>query len=332
MQPLSDQTTESATPHRKSCWLKGILFLSAALLIAIIVHRSMLEEIDPDKTKDVVVTPADSTQGADQVESNPEDQLPENAITRFINRQKIADAEYTWDPLVEIAEKLVADIDSNIQDYTATITSQVRIEGELLDRRVVECKIRHPQKKEDRNIPFSVYTKFLIPKDSAGQEAIWVDGWHENNIVAHATGLLNVKKFYLDPEGSLAMKGNLHPIWVIGFRNLLVKLIETGTKERLDNSVKINIRRNVDVNGIKCTVLESIHENKSPDFKYHIARMYIDDERNIPIGFEGFLWPESDGEEPPILEYYFYTDVKLNVGLTNDSFDPDNEEYGYPEW
>ena len=32
----------------------------------------------------------------------------------------------------------------------------------------------------------------------------------------------------------------------------------------------------------------------------------------------------------PLLESYTYYDVKLNVGLTEDDFDPANPEYRYP--
>jgi len=43
-----------------------------------------------------------------------------------------------------------------------------------------------------------------------------------------------------------------------------------------------------------------------------------------------YLWPEAEGEDPPVDEECNYQDVKLNVGLTDMDFDPDNPEYDYP--
>ena len=97
----------------------------------------------------------------------------------------------------------------------------------------LEVKIRHASKAGDSETPFSAYTKFLSPKENAGQEAIWVEGENDGNLIAHTTGLLNVKRFYLDPAGAIAMEGNRYPIWEIGFRNLLVKMAEIRLTTKL---------------------------------------------------------------------------------------------------
>ena len=94
----------------------------------------------------------------------------------------------------------------------------------------------------------------------------------------------------------------------------------------------VKIKREVEINERLCTTFEVVHPVKRDHFEFHIARIYIDDELNIPIAYEGFLWPEKAGEEPVLLERYIYTEIKLNVGLTDKDFDPGNEEYNYPAW
>jgi len=50
------------------------------------------------------------------------------------------------------------------------------------------------------------------------------------------------------------------------------------------------------------------------------------------VGYEGYLWPEKPGDKPPLLERYFYIDMQINVGLTDEDFSPDNKAYDFPSW
>ncbi|MFK7767542.1 MAG: DUF1571 domain-containing protein [Mariniblastus sp.] len=324
------------------CAFKGLACLGVVGLGLFLLQTYLQPEVDAEKTKPVSVS-SNSGQGKKGKSSSDSNDsknlvagLPDGAITARVNQEIIDSAEHPFDPLLEIANLSLAEIDKNIQDYTATLVSQVLVEGKLQPEKFVFCKIRHARtigKGNDANeIPFSVYTRFLKPKSSVGLEAIWVDGWHEGNLVAHATGLLNVKKFYLDPDGRQAMSGNRHAIREIGFRNLIAKMAELAVKDRKHGECKVNIKRNVEVNGSACTVFEVIHPVARDHFENHIARIYIDDSRNIPIAYEAYLWPEKEGDEPPLLEKYYYTDLKINVGLTHDDFQADNKEYNFPSW
>ena len=76
-------------------------------------------------------------------------------------------------------------------------------------------------------------------------------------------------------------------------------------------------------------MLEIAHPEKQDRFEFYKARIYID-ERDLPIAYESFLWPEAEGEDPPLLEKYYYTNLKVNVGFDDADFDPDNEAYKFP--
>jgi hypothetical protein len=50
----------------------------------------------------------------------------------------------------------------------------------------------------------------------------------------------------------------------------------------------------------------------------------------LVLMFRSFGWPEKEGDEIPLLESYTYHDVEINVGLTDEDFDPDNPKYNFP--
>lgn len=343
---MVDSQLENA-PSKKSfrlgsCLLKVALGVIALGIVGYFVQGWVTPDVDPDKTKAVVIKESagsvkagkgnDKPNGKIQPHPNEHLNLPDGAITADITQEMIDQAEHPFDPLLEIAEMGLKEIDANYRDYTAVLVSRVVVGEKLRDEKYILCKIRHaqPESSDTAAVPFSVYTKFLKPKANVGQEAIWVDGWNDGKLIAHATGLLNQFRLSFDPEGMIPMEGNRYPIFEIGFRNLLVKMIELGTKDKKHGECTVKLKRGVEINGRVCTVLEAVHPKKRDHFDFHIARIYIDDELNIPIGYEGYLWPEKDGGELPLIERYYYTELKLNVGLTDADFDPGNEEYDYP--
>ena len=244
----------------------------------------------------------------------------------------VNEAEHPLDPVIRMAEVAVERMNENVSDYTACLDSQVRVDGELGEERHLEVKIRHENKTGPDVTQFSVYTHFLKPKAVAGQEVIWVDGWHNNNIVAHGAGLLNVKRVYLDPDGKMAMKGNRNPIYDIGIKNLLSHLLKKGYRDRQRGECEVKVTRRVDVAGRQCTLVAVTHPKPRDHFDFHIARLYVDDELGFPIAYEGYLWPASPGSEPVLLEKFIYTNIRLNVGLKDIDFDPANEKYNFPAW
>lgn len=315
--------------------LIGLFGLGILVVIALItLQRFMLPEVDESQTAPVVTSHRDAA--TEKEDSDPTDStvgLPIGCLTADINQGIIDRADHPLGPVIDVARDILASIDSSIHDYTATMTSQVFVDEVLQPEKYLFVKIRHEQKSEDgTKIPFAAYTKFLKPQNAAGQEALWVEGENDGKLIAHAAGLLNLKRVYLDPNGAMAMKGNRYPIQDIGFRNLIAKIVDHADHDLHQPECQVTLTRGVDVNGRVCTMLEVTHAEQSPDVDFHLARFYLDDERNIPIAFEAYLWPAVEGGDPPLLEKYFYSDIQLNAGLTDADFDPANEEYNYPAW
>ena len=300
-------------------------FVVGLLLLAIVIWGGwMLTRPAPDLSSSVNVEVAP----ADEDSDDDVEELPEGSLLSRINKQAIEEAEHPFDPLLEVAAVSLAKIDETVVDYTATIVSQVRIGRRLQPEQKMTCKIRHARTTGDDPCGFSVYLRFVKP--NAGQEVVWVEGVNDDMLTAHATVFGIAKRLDLKPDSMLAMMNSLHPVMDIGFRNLLAKILEKGNRDREHGECEVIIKRNLEIEGRKCVMLEARHPVKRDHFEFHIARIYLDEELEIPIGYEGFLWPKLEGGEPVLLEKYFYTDIKLNVGLTDSDFDPENEAYDFP--
>ena len=334
----TESDAKSQPPDRPGiggCILKvvaGILLLAVGLYV---LQTMMVPEIADDKTVEIQ-SGDDGKSDSDASVQMPDEPNKPKRLTDTITIEKVNAADHPLDPLMELANRSLEIIDSKFTDYTAKMLSQVRAGGKLHEENLMFVKVRHDREIDDgenkTKIPFSIYTEFLKPKSKVGQEAIWVRGKDDEQILGHGTGLLNFKIVRLPPEGSFAMNGNRYPIYQIGFRNLIIKMKEFGENDRKYGECEVQIERNLKVDGRSCTLLTITHPEKRDHFDYHIAKIYLDDEYAIPTGYEGYLWPETEGAEPPLLEKYFYLDLKLNVNLQDIDFDVTNDAYNYPSW
>jgi len=282
-------------------------------------------KIDPCEIQPVVIRETSVNM------ESPELAPAAHSVTALISPESIAEAEHPLDPLLDVARQGFQIVDRDVEDYTATMVKRVFSGGKLQPEQYMACKIRHGRCREQDPIPFSVYMRFLKPKSVAGQEVIWVEGCNDGNLIAHGpTGLLNVVSVHLAPDSSLAMRGNRHTIREIGMLNLVRQMIERGERDRKHGECEVKITRNVMMDSARCTRLEIIHPVPRDHFDFYIAKIYIDDDRNLPIAYECYTWPDREGGPPVLLERYYYTNIKVNVGLTDRDFDPANRDYFFP--
>jgi len=229
-------------------------------------------------------------------------------------------------PLVPVIEWAKAERPriNAIKDYTFTLIKQESINGKTYDPCVFDMKIR--------NEPFSVYLKYRVPDKKAGTEAIFIKGRNNDKILAKGVGLLAViGTTSLAPDHKFAMDGNKYPITEVGIARLVDLLIEVGDNDILNNyECKVQYYENAKVGTRVCTCIEVIHPKPTPGkFPFYIARIFIDDEQQLPIKYESYDWPKSENDKPLLLEAYIYSDLKLNVGLTDIDFDTKNPNYRF---
>lgn len=229
---------------------------------------------------------------------------------------------------LNIAEEKLQYIRTDIRDYTATMIKRERIDGLVGDAEFIKIKIRN--RREAENIPFSIYMKFMKPANIKGREVLWVEGRNGNKLTAHeGTGLLKHITADLDPNGSMAMRGNRYPISEAGIENLTYRLIEKGQRDKEIGDAKVKFFNKIKINGRECSLIQVQHPEARPEYDFHICRVFIDKELNVPVRYAAYDWPEEEGGKPALMEEYTYLNMKLNQGLTDADFDRNNEEYNF---
>jgi hypothetical protein len=216
------------------------------------------------------------------------------------------------DAELNLARQRLGVMQQNIKDYSCVFTKRERVNGKLLPYEQMFMKVRHQ--------PFSVYMYFLGPEEVKGQQVVYVEGQNSGKMIAQPIGLKGkFGPYHLDPNGRFAMEGQRYPITNAGFINLTIQLINEGIRDRQYPQCDVKQYKGAKVAGRTCTVTEIIHP-QLPQFEFHKARIFVDDELNIPIRLESYLWPEQPGGEPLPLEEYTYTNLKLNNGFTDSDF------------
>jgi hypothetical protein len=212
---------------------------------------------------------------------------------------------------------------SKVQDYSCTLVKRERIDGTLGEHEYIFVKVRHQ--------PFSVYTYFLGPARVKGQEAIFVDGQNGNSLLAHGNGIKHrlIGTVTLKPTSTLAMSGNRYPITEMGMRRLLERLLEIGSNDVKYGECNVKFIQGAKVQNRTCTCIQVEHPVPRRNFLFHLARIYVDDQMQLPIRYEAYDWPAPGTSQPQLTEEYTFLNVKVNNGFTDADFSTENPSYGF---
>lgn len=263
----------------------------------------------------------------------PRDQLKQ-PVFRVANNPGQADAAHPLDPALEMAHRALEILRNDVKDYTCTMVKRERVKGVLNDHEYMFAKIR--QGKVDANgrplVNFGVYLYFLKPEAVKGREVLYIENENNGKLIAKEGGLKGklLPAVPLMPDSLIAMNGNLYPITDIGLENLVLKLIErAGREKKVEGGSEVQFMKDAKINGRVCTLLQLKHPVKQPQFDFHLAQVFIDDELQLPIRYAAYGWPEKEGAAPALLEEYTYLNLKLNAGLTDADFDVTNPNYKF---
>ncbi len=246
---------------------------------------------------------------------------------RAISTRELVDAapgEHPLMPAVRWAKQGVEGVRA-MQDYSCDFMKRERIDGELGEHQHIFMKVRHE--------PFSVYMRFKGPDSMKGQEVIYVRDKNDGNLLAHPTGIKKrlVGTVSLKPNSMLAMSGNRYPITEVGILHLVERLIEVGDHDVQFGECEVDLFRDAKINDRSATCIQVVHPVPRRNFLFSLARIYVDDELNVPVRYEAYDWPKAndpDGE-PVLIEEYTYYNVKLNNGFKDLDFSVDNPEYEF---
>jgi len=223
--------------------------------------------------------------------------------------------EHPLMPCLRLAKEGLAEMDQNLRGYSGTMTKRERIGGKQAEPQQISLKIRHK--------PFSVHMKFIKP--FAGREVLYNAGRNQGKLVALAHDWKRrFGKVKLDPNGSMAMNGQRYPITMTGIYNLTEELVKVASQDVKYGECTVRYSTQYKVDNRPCTMIEVTHPVPRKNFRFHLARIFIDHEMRIPVAYSAYSWPATAGGKPVLEEEYIYTNLKLNPGFTDIDFDETN--------
>jgi outer membrane lipoprotein-sorting protein len=214
------------------------------------------------------------------------------------------------------AEKALAKLNKTqeraeaLATYTLTLNKQERIKGKLNPTETIFVKWKKPS---------MVYLKILSGKNK-GREIIYVKGKNKNKMIVSPGGFLGGITIRISPYSRIATKNNRHSITEAGM---------ASTIGRINLDIKMDMKKEnktirISYVGIeKFKEVETIHirvENSSYAAKTEI---YLYRSSHLLYGLHSYN--KSGG----LLESYTYSNIKVDVKLTEYDFDPKNKEYDF---
>jgi Protein of unknown function (DUF1571) len=201
-----------------------------------------------------------------------------------------------------------------LRDYSGTFTRQERIKGTLGVEQVGEMKMRVS--------PVGVYVRFARPEASAGMEVAYSGAKKDGKVRYRPAGVAGRKGLQaMATDDAKFLADNRHQVteWGMG---AIIELIATSTarEKTLNNPVQVYTgdyqfaNRNV-------TKYEIVMGR--PHAARYAARMvvYIDKETKLPVRYEAYDDPKPGSTTGELIEAYSFTDLKLNAGLGENTFD-----------
>jgi hypothetical protein len=207
-----------------------------------------------------------------------------------------------------------------VKDYEAYFEKR-----EFVERRLVTSKINLKVREQ----PFSVYLGFIEP--NAGREVIYVEGQNEGMLLAHDVGIKALAgTVSRAPNSKDAMDGNRYPVTMIGVRKMLEQVIAQWEQEAKFSETDVKYYPNAKLGDVEVKAIQSTHPQPRKQFRFHMTRLYLDKQTNLPVRVEQFGFPTAGEKTPPVVEEYTYSRLKANIGLTERDFDTKNPSYAFP--
>jgi hypothetical protein len=215
-----------------------------------------------------------------------------------------------------------------VRDFTCRLVKRERIDGILQDYCHIDMSVREEVRGGDAiGRPMSIYLQFLAPRNVAGRRVLYVAGQNEGKMLVRNGGRhFDYVVVEVDPLGESARKESLVPITQSGFNQVLGQMIDilqrhaqadpTGQNTRVQRiaAAKVNQR--------PCTAIRIVHPKKQDGLEFHVANVFIDDELRVPVRVDFSDWPKQSNQPPPLMAEYTYTNLKLNVNLSDRAFSP----------
>jgi hypothetical protein len=201
-----------------------------------------------------------------------------------------------------------------VRDYTCTFTRQELRNGQLSAEQVAEMKVR--------TNPGGVYVRFAKPENIAGMEVAYSAARKNFKMRYRAAGIAGAKGFKtLDLDDTKFLSENRHPVTDWTMTAIIDRVSAAAAREKtLNNPVEVYTG---DYQFAGCNVTRyEIFTRRPHAFRYaHRMLIYVDKKTKLPLRYEAYDQPKSGAVVGDLFEAYSFSDVKLNVGVGENSFD-----------
>ena len=230
-------------------------------------------------------------------------------------------------PALDMAVKAHQYAQDHVHDFTCVLIKRERIDGNLLDPQIVQTRGRSPLGRcRPPGATLQRVSQFLVaavgpwPQDVIHRRAQRQQGTRTQRrqaVQLHDVQAQPRKRGGDAPKRGCRSRG-------MGFANvteLLISLIQQDMRrDPLALNTKVNFYRNAKVNDRVCTRIMVTHPQPDLILEFAEGNVFVDDELHVPIRIEAATWSNHMGESKPLLFEYTFTQLQLNVGLTDVDF------------
>lgn len=198
-------------------------------------------------------------------------------------------------------------------DYAATLEARELIDGQLVAKLLdLEAQVE----------PFRVALAIHLPPKDAGRAVFWDSTWNDGDLAVVVPGMVGsiLGRLNLDPEGSLAMNGQRHPVTDIGIPRLLAQ-IESRWSEVRGHDVRVEAGSTLLAERPAQLVAFLVPTEREGVEELH--RIGFDVEWSVPVYYA--LEERQANGERVLLEEYLYRALRWDQGFSEADFRPPEE-------
>lgn len=228
---------------------------------------------------------------------------------------------------VEMLRRSLVYLDS-IPGYTANLSKQEEVKGELLDEQTLFIKCRQK--------PFSVYLRWSTGDE--GREVLYIEGANNGKLLGHDGGWkARIPAFYLQPDCPLAMRDTRYPASCAGIRFLIDQMLGVHKGDlKASNFASCEMETDVPFDDRPCVKFTTKYQSSKASPLYRKSVTFLDRERSIPLHSEHYGWPAKETasnddtcDAKTLLERYTFRDFASHESLSDADFDRSNKEYKF---
>lgn len=234
--------------------------------------------------------------------------------------QSDEDDPRTQDPAVQTMSAILARMEqasARLKDLTFTFYKQEYVRGNLRPEEKIAVKQRRPT---------AAYLRW-VGDVNTGREVLWQKGWNDGNIRVNPGPMLPTLN--LDPLGRMAMATDRHSIYDLGPAHIVELISRDANRLRANKALPLKVTDlgPATVRGEPARCLENVlPKDQDPAFYASRVRVCVSERVNLPVSIE--IWDVEDGAMR-VVERYAFEDIRINPGLSDLEFSPDNPNYNF---